>query len=132
VKEDDSSKSSDTEEESLRAVTLENARSIFLARRQAEEELLHAKEQLQRQSEWLRVTLASIADAVVTTDTEGRVLSLNRVAETFCGWTDGEARGQRLIDVFQIVNEFTRMPAENPPSGLFAKHASWASPITRS
>ncbi len=114
MKEDDSSKSSGTEEESIRAVTLENARSIFLARRQAEEQLLLAKEQLQRQSEWLRVTLASIGDAVVTTDTDGRVLSLNRVAETLCGWTDAEARGQRLTDVFQVVNEFTRMPVENP------------------
>ena len=57
------------EDGQLRAVALENARSIFLARQRAEEELVRAKEQLSRQSERLRVTLASIGDAVITTDT---------------------------------------------------------------
>jgi PAS domain S-box-containing protein len=102
-----------SEDSRLRSVTLENARSIFLARQRAEEELVRAKEALAKQSERLRVTLASIGDAVVTTDTEGRVLSLNRAAETLCGWEETEARGHELGEVLRLVDEETRQPLEN-------------------
>jgi PAS domain S-box-containing protein len=102
------------EEEQLRSVTLQNAQSIFRARQRAEEELVRTKEALWQQSEWLRVTLASIGDAVVTTDTEGRVLTLNGVAEGLTGWTQEEARGRPLSEVFRIVNEETRQPVEDP------------------
>ncbi|HEV8470339.1 MAG TPA: PAS domain S-box protein [Candidatus Limnocylindria bacterium] len=102
------------EHEQLRSVTLENARSVFLARQRAEEELVRAKEELSAQSERLRVTLASIGDAVITTDTNGRVLSLNRVAQSLSGWTEQDALGQELAKVFRIVNEATRQPEQNP------------------
>ncbi len=72
------------------------------------------QEALQKQSEWLRVTLASIGDAVVTTDTEGRIISLNAVAESLTGWSNDEAAGQPLETVFRIINEQTRQPVENP------------------
>jgi PAS domain S-box-containing protein len=65
-------------------------------------------------SEALRVTLHSIGDAVITTDTRGQVTSLNAVAESLTGWTDAEAAGQPLDAVFRIVNESTRQPLENP------------------
>jgi len=61
-----------------------------------------------------RVTLASIGDAVITTDTEGRVVYLNPVAEQLTGWTGAEASGQTLEAVFHIINETTREPAANP------------------
>lgn len=102
------------EHEQLRSVTLENARSVFLARQRAEEELVRAKEELSAQSERLRVTLASIGDAVITTDTKGRVLSLNRVAQSLSGWTEQDALGQELAKVFRIVNAATRQPEQNP------------------
>jgi PAS domain S-box-containing protein len=73
-----------------------------------------AWERLHRQSEWLRVTLASIGDAVIATDTEGRVTFLNAAAESLTGWTRADAEGQPLEDVFRIVNESTRHPVENP------------------
>jgi PAS domain S-box-containing protein len=114
VSQGDAPRGGRSEDDDLRAVTLENARTIFLARRRAEEELLRAKEELARQSELLRVTLSSIGDAVVTTDNEGRVLSLNRVAEELTGFTDQEAHGQPLADVFRIVNEHSRKPVANP------------------
>ena len=60
------------EEQLLKNVTLQGARSIYLARKRAEEELVRAKEALSKQSEWLRVTLTSIGDAVITTDTDGK------------------------------------------------------------
>lgn len=102
------------EEDLLRAVSLETARSVFLARRKAEEELARAREELARESEWLRVTLSSIGDGVVTTDEDGRVLTLNAVAESLTGWTQKEARGRPIGEVFVIVNEATRQPVENP------------------
>ncbi len=64
--------------------------------------------------ELLRVTLASIGDAVITTDTEGRVISMNSVAETLTGWRNDEAKGSTLTDVFRIVNEESRQPVDNP------------------
>ena len=53
-----------------------------------------AEERLHRQREWLRVTLASIGDAVIATDTDGRVTFLNGVAEALTGWRQGEADGR--------------------------------------
>src|ERR687889_2932276 len=99
--------SKDDEEERLRAVGLQNARSILLARDRAEEAL-------RKQSEWLRLTLASIGDAVISTDAEGRVTFMNGVAEALTGWPQAEALSRPLHEVFRIVNERTRQPAENP------------------
>ena len=66
------------------------------------------------QREVFRITLASIGDAVITTDTEGRVTYLNAVAESLTGWTRRDATGQPLDAVFRIVNEDTRLPVESP------------------
>ena len=100
-------KDDDEEAELLRSVALQNAKSILQARQRAEEELVRTKE-------WLRVTLASIGDAVITTDTEGRVTSLNPVAELLTGWAQQDALGEPLERVFQIVNEDSRQSVENP------------------
>jgi len=97
----------DNEEERLRSVALQNAQSILMARRRAEEAL-------RKQSEWLRVTLASIGDAVISTDDEGRVTFMNGVAESLTGCLQAEALGRPLPDVFQIINEQTRQPVANP------------------
>lgn len=97
----------DDEEERLRSAALQNARSILLARERAEEAL-------RKQSEWLRITLASIGDAVISTDAEGRVTFVNGVAESLTGWPEAEAIGRPLPEIFHIVNERTREPGENP------------------
>jgi PAS domain S-box-containing protein len=67
-----------------------------------------------QEAERLRVMLHSIGDAVIGTDVDGRVEFLNPVAEELTGWKTGEAAGQKLEDVFHIVNEETRQPVENP------------------
>src|SRR5690606_20728137 len=66
------------------------------------------------QQEWFRVALASIGDAVIATDTGGRVMFLNPVAQELTGWTEDEAQGLSLEEVFKIVSEETRQPVENP------------------
>ncbi|MEO7437110.1 MAG: PAS domain-containing protein, partial [Candidatus Binatia bacterium] len=91
----------------IRAAALKSSQSILLARRRAED-ALHA------QSELLRVTLASIGDAVISTDAEGRVTFMNGVAEKLTGWSQAEAAGQPLPAVFHLVNESSRLPVENP------------------
>lgn len=79
----------------------------IVRRRQSEAEL-------RSQKEWLQVTLASIGDAVIATDGEGRVVFLNPVAENYLGWSESEAIGRPLTDIFHILNEQTRRPVENP------------------
>jgi PAS domain S-box-containing protein len=64
--------------------------------------------------ELMRVTLASVGDAVITTDTEGRVTSLNPAAASLTGWQAAEAIRKPLEAVFRIVNEDTRQPVPNP------------------
>jgi PAS domain S-box-containing protein len=61
-----------------------------------------------------RVTLGSIGDGVITTDIDGRVTYLNEVVASLTGWTQQQALGQPLDNVFRIVNEVTRQPVENP------------------
>lgn len=68
----------------------------------------------QAQAERLRVTLASIGDAVITTDAHGSVTYLNGIAEALTGWKLKEACGQSLETVFRIINEQSRQPVENP------------------
>jgi PAS domain S-box-containing protein len=111
----------DEEEQRLRAAALKNIESIQIARQRAERELIDAKEALQRrteeleqQREWFEVTLASIGDAVITTDVHGLVAFLNPIAESMTGWSNREARGQPLERVFEIFNEDSRQPVENP------------------
>jgi PAS domain S-box-containing protein len=80
------------------------------ARRAAE----RAAAEIGAQREQLRVTLASIGDAVIVTDAEGRVTFLNPVAAALTGWDAAEAEGRPLPEVFRIINEETRLPAEDP------------------
>src|SRR5262245_60139484 len=64
--------------------------------------------------DWWRVTLDSIGDAVIATDPQGQVVFLNQVAQGLTGWTQAEAAGKPLQEVFVIVNETGRSAAENP------------------
>ena len=66
------------------------------------------------EKELAQVTLQSIGDAVITTNAQGQVRSLNPVAEHLTGWTTGEAEGLPIAEVFKVVNELTGEPIENP------------------
>lgn len=69
---------------------------------------------LQNAAEWLRVTLSSIGDGVITTDAHGRVTMLNPIAQQLTGWTQEAAVSRSLTQVFHIVNQETRKEVENP------------------
>ena len=66
--------------------------------------------------EWWRVVLASIGDAVIITDVDGKITFLNPVAESLTGWRLKEAAGQPLDGVFHILNEASRQSVESPTS----------------
>jgi diguanylate cyclase (GGDEF)-like protein/PAS domain S-box-containing protein len=73
-----------------------------------------AEEALFQEKELAQVTLRSIGDAVITTDALGRIQYLNPIAEALTGWTQSEAQGLPLPEVFQIINETTRERVINP------------------
>ncbi len=78
--------------------------------------IVQGEKKLYASREHWRVTLASIGDAVITTDIDGRVVYLNAVAEQLTGWSSAEASGQSLEAVFRIVSESTRETVANPAS----------------
>jgi PAS domain S-box-containing protein len=82
-----------------------------------------ADERLRQQEEWLRVTLSSIGDAVIATDTEARITFLNQRAGEWTGWPRSEAVGQPLEKVLDIRREDTRQPVESPVARV-SKHGS--------
>lgn len=68
---------------------------------------------VQEEKERLAVTINSIGDGVISTDIDGRILLINRVAEELTGWSKEEAYLKELHEVFNIVNEETRVKCEN-------------------
>jgi diguanylate cyclase (GGDEF)-like protein/PAS domain S-box-containing protein len=90
-----------------RAVRMAGAITDVTDRRLAAAELFEEKERAQ-------VTLASIADGVITTDTEGWVQYLNPVAEALTGWVTASARGLPLQAIFRMIDETNRTPAPSP------------------
>lgn len=76
-------------------------------RKKSESELAEEKERL-------AVTLRSIGDGVITTNTKGEIVFLNKIAEELTGWRQEAAYGQPLEKIFHIVSEISRERCENP------------------
>ncbi len=75
-----------------------------------------AKEALAAERERLAVTLKSIGDGVIATDTEGKILLLNNATEEMTGWSQDAAVGRHVNEIFHIIDEKTRECCENPVS----------------
>ena len=82
--------------------------------RTANQLLLVEVNERKRAEERLAVTLTSIGDGVITTDTEGRVVLMNRVAEEITGWTHPESSGRQLDEVFCVFEDQSGKSGENP------------------
>lgn len=82
--------------------------------------LQRAGQTISAQRDLLQVTLSSIGDGVIATDTQGNITFMNAVAEGMSGWQLPEARGSALKDVVKIVNEETREPVINPVEKVLA------------
>jgi PAS domain S-box-containing protein len=63
---------------------------------------------------FLETTLASIGDAVMATDTAGRIVLTNTVAQAVLRWPAAEMFGKPLDEVFRIINEYSRTTVESP------------------
>lgn len=73
-----------------------------------------AEEDLASANERLAITLTSIGDGIIATDLDERIVLLNPAAEQLTGWSQAEAIGAPLLDVFRIVNAKTRQPVPDP------------------
>ncbi len=104
-------------------VVLENSRAVYddegtvvahegtitdiTERKRAETQVFEEKERAQ-------VTLQSIGDGVITTDSSGLVDYINPVAQDLTGWDQRSARGKPVADIMMLVNAHTRATVENP------------------
>ncbi|MBN2466916.1 MAG: PAS domain-containing protein [Deltaproteobacteria bacterium] len=68
----------------------------------------------------LALTLRCIGDGLVTADTNGTIVLMSKVSESLTGFTQDEAVGKPLAEVFCVINEKTRKPAENPIEKVLA------------
>jgi len=92
--------------------TVSELRNEITERRRVEATLFGEKERI-------RVTLASIGDAVIRTDIADRVDYLNPSAERLTGWSKDAAAGQHLYEVFNVIDESSRDPVEGPVQRCF-------------
>ena len=88
----------------------ESTLQIFAARAAAEIERKRFEEDLNAEKERLAVTLRSIGDGFIATDTDGNVAMINNVAERLTGWRQEQILGKPLVEIFNILNERTRKP----------------------
>ncbi len=73
-----------------------------------------AEESLGKSEQRWATTLSSIGDAVIATDTTGKIVFMNGVAEELTGWAMSEALTKPVKTVFNIINEQTRLEVESP------------------
>jgi len=96
---------------------IEGVRGIIIditARKRAEEQLAAEKERL-------AVTLRSIGDGVIVTDTNALVTLINPVAEKLTGYSQGDCAGRGIDEIFRIINESTGEKCENPVRKVLSK-----------
>lgn len=78
------------------------------------EDLLSAKKILKESEVEFKTTLYSIADAVITTDNNSKIVHMNPVAEQLTGWGEKEATGIFINKILKIINEITGETVETP------------------
>jgi len=105
------------EEKEKRAAELLIANKELLHQNEEKEkraaELLLLKDSLFTEKQLLEKTLISIGDGVISTDRNKNIIFLNRIAESLTGWSQQEAFGRSVYEVFNIFNEFTREKGED-------------------
>ncbi len=99
------------------AVRMAGSVTDITDRKQTEAQVYAEKERAQ-------VTLASIADSVITTNVEGRVEYVNPIAEALTGWKLREARGLPLSTVCSMMDEATRQPIADPVARVLRDDAT--------
>ncbi|WP_338065749.1 ATP-binding protein [Rhodoferax antarcticus] len=85
-----------------------DARRLLAAQEDSNYQLLQANEKARDSAQKLAVTLDSIGDAVIAADAQARVTLINPVAQKLTGWTQEQALGQPVDEVFRIVGKTSR------------------------
>lgn len=93
---------------------------ILQAKETLEGRVRERTKELDDEKERLAVTLRSIGDGVITTDLDGRVMLINTVSEHLTGWSQEEAVGRPIVEVFNIINEQTEQRCDNPVEKVLA------------
>ncbi len=99
--------------EQLEART-ENLKTTNQILRQEVSERARAEAALAEEKELLNVTLRSIGDGVISVDRTGRIVLINKAAEALTGWSQAEAEGRLIEEVFRIHDGETGEPLPNP------------------
>ncbi len=101
-----------------------NLKTVTASKTELEKEVLRreqAETALRASEERWATTLASVGDAVIATDMEGKVVFMNKVAEALTGWNLSEARNMPLNKVFHIISEYSRKEVESPVAEVIKK-----------
>lgn len=73
-----------------------------------------AENRLLSQKEYAQATLISISDGVITVDSDGEVRQINKTAQNLTGWTEKEAVGEKLYDVYKSYSLNSNLPLDHP------------------
>jgi PAS domain S-box-containing protein len=106
-------------EEHLRLLTIETDRL-----KRTEQELAESNREALHGRDLLHITLSSIGDAVISTNAVKRVTFLNAVAQQLTGWSQHDALGRQISEIFSIRHELTRLAIENPVDTAIRENAA--------
>lgn len=98
----------------IKVLGLLEAQHLLEIQQETNKQLQAINAALHVSEEKLTVTLHSIGDGVLATDADGRVVLLNPIAEQLTGWTQAEAAGRPVEEIFRIINQETRQPSIVP------------------
>ena len=107
----------------LEDMVQERTDELALSKSQLEQEVAErklAEVYLASEKEQLSVTLRSIGDGVITTNTQGNIVLINKIAEELTGWNQQEVLGKPVNEVFRVINEKTGKPSESPVEKVLA------------
>jgi len=94
--------------------TVLNDKALVIAVQRNIDSKKKAEQILAAEQERLTVTLRSIADGVITVDTEKKIVLINKAAEIITGWKTGEALGEPIPIIFNIVDGRSGKQCETP------------------
>lgn len=74
----------------------------------------HVTHRMRENEKWLATTLGHVADGVIRTDADKRILLLNPSAANMTGWSEKDAKSKKLDDILKIIDEETGEKIEDP------------------
>lgn len=107
---------------------VQSAHAVQRAQEELEKQVNQRTAELQAEKELAHVTLMSIGEAVIATDVNGRITSMNPVAERLTGWAANESIGSPITDVLELRNEDTNEPLNDPVTLALQKSMAIAVP----